>query len=900
MFRRRSVLLATPWGTLGDLALAAFAWAVLSGAALAVPFNPGDAYGSIAGLLLGDPAGTFLRNIHYWSGQLFLILTLLHLWDHLWLGTELRVRQAVWLRLTLSLGVAGFLMLSGFLLRGDADAQQALRIVTRLLDGIPWLGSLAVTFLFGRGARLDALYLQHAATATILTWLLITEHARHLWPRPSAFLATGLAACALSLGLSPGLHDGLDPVVKGPWYFLGLQEILHWTRWPVLIVPASLLLVLLLAALRRMSADASRRAKRALLWLGAAYLLLCLVGGFFRGADWRWEAIWPRGDGNLQAGWVFARTVAAPVPLPAVQGRPEGCLVCHKDVTGLGDAHRPEALGCASCHGGNPLTLQPDRAHAGLRRVPGNLADAPRSCGLAGCHGDAVSRVQRSVMTTMSGVVAVDREVLGEGPAGQGEAFAHVAELTRTPADTHLRQLCASCHLGQKKTEPGPDGGDTPGGGCIACHLAYSPAAARALADYQHGGPGTAPPRLHPAVSVDVDGAKCFLCHSRSGRISTNYEGWMELHDPPERFRGTTAHPADPQHRTLADDRVFERAVPDIHHDKGLDCVDCHSAKEVMGDGEAHARKRGQQRLVCEDCHARPGGTLPDLPAAALDPESRRILALRKWPVPARFIRTDKGDALVNGTFDAAGRPVLLRKRTGEPLPLKSQTAACTAQGHRRLACGTCHTSWAPSCASCHTGYEPGGEAHDWLADANVRGAWRESSGPYEARPPTLGLQGEARVQTFVPGMILTVDGPGGTSRFRRLYARTEPHTTRRESRSCQSCHADPEALGYGKGRLAFERTPRGGRWTFTPALPPGPDGLPQDAWIPFLGTRPGPVSTRGDVRPFTVAEQRRILDVGACLTCHEGSSAVMTRALRDYPGTLARRRSQCLVPLWP
>jgi hypothetical protein len=59
-------------------------------------------------------------------------------------------------------------------------------------------------------------------------------------------------------------------------------------------------------------------------------------------------------------------------------------------------------------------------------------------------------------------------------------------------------------------------------------------------------------------------------------------------------------------------------------------------------------------------------------------------------------------------------------------------------------------------------------------------------------------------------------------------------------------------------------------------------------------------VSTRDDVRPFTVDEQRRILRVGACLTCHVGESTVMHRALADFEGTLAARSRRCVLPVWP
>jgi hypothetical protein len=107
-------------------------------------------------------------------------------------------------------------------------------------------------------------------------------------------------------------------------------------------------------------------------------------------------------------------------------------------------------------------------------------------------------------------------------------------------------------------------------------------------------------------------------------------------------------------------------------------------------------------------------------------------------------------------------------------------------------------------------------------------------------------------------------------------------------------------ALGYGRGVLRYERTRAGGRWTFRPDAPPlAEDGLPADAWIPFLGTRSGMVSTRDDVRPFDVEEQRKILRVGACLTCHDGASPAMRGSVRNFDAVLARRSPRCLVPVW-
>ena len=356
--------------------------------------------------------------------------------------------------------------------------------------------------------------------------------------------------------------------------------------------------------------------------------------------------------------------------------------------------------------------------------------------------------------------------------------------------------------------------------------------------------------------------------------------------------------------------------MPDIHQERGLDCIDCHTSTEAMGDGVAHLRKSEQLRVVCEDCHALPGTRLPVVPSAQFDPESRRILSVRAWPGPParQYVRASAGDVLVNVVIDAAGAPKMVRKRTGERRELKPAAPVCLeGQGHLRLSCGSCHTAWAPRCPTCHTSFDASAAAYDWVDDADVKGAWKEESGPFSASLPTLGVRrvpagsGARRelIETFVPGMILTIDrnrepGRPADPVFRRLYARIEPHTTRREARSCVSCHNDPAAIGYGRGELRYDRTAAGGRWRFTPESPLLPDdGLPADAWIPFLRARGGMVSTRDDVRPFTVDEQRRILRVGACLTCHAPASRVMRDSVKDFAALLVRRSPRCVLPVW-
>jgi hypothetical protein len=587
--------------------------------------------------------------------------------------------------------------------------------------------------------------------------------------------------------------------------------------------------------------------------------------------------------------------------LPMVRGEPESCLLCHADVRGLGEWHEPKTIGCAACHLGDAFASDASGAHRGMVRVPGNLADSRRTCGQAGCHDSVVPRVEKSIMTTMAGVVATDRRVFGEEPGASPD----IRTLGTSAADTHARQLCASCHLAQEKTRWGANTEATRGGGCNACHLHYTVGAAAELATYLSETPASTArtvPRQHPSLSVNPDSGNCFGCHSRSGRIATNFEGWIEAQRP-------VSSPA----RELADGRGLARAVPDVHSERGLDCIDCHTASEVMGRGVPSHFQREQLAIRCEDCHSERVAVVN----RPLDAETEKLLRLRGIVLPPsrQIAATRAGDPLVNILVGPEDGAELIAKRTGTKHPLRAPASMCRRDaGHARLSCESCHAAWAPRCVSCHTKYNPAEQGFDHLRQAWVAGAWEETGAAATATPPTLGIRFEndgrdptpGVVEAFAPGMILDLDRRRDSAAppdvvFQRLYARIAPHTTRPEGRSCASCHIDSVALGFGEGTLRFEISGATGRWQFTPRHENSTaDGLAADAWTGFLQTRTGRVSTREDVRPFNREEQKRILSVGACLTCHDGKSVPMQKALADFAATVRQRSARCVIATWP
>jgi hypothetical protein len=881
--------------------------------ALALVFRPDAPLDSIALLTMKNPSGVLVRSVHYWSAQLFLVGALFHIADILINRKETSVTYGVWLRLTLTVPVILYAMLSGFLLRGDADSQQGLLVFRALLHLVPVVGGPLVAALAGNGATLFVLYLHHVATATFVIWLTTIEHSRRILPGKQAVAWILPPLALLSFLLVPGLGEGPFLVEKGPWYLVGLQEILHWLPIPAVAVWFALAGLAAFALLPKLPQTVRSQVKRAMLAGAVAYAVCSLVGLYFRGEGWRFDPAASRlpSGGDFRSARSYlppdAKLIKAIVPM--VGGTREGCLSCHGSMTGFSPAHDPKTIGCAACHLGDRFTLNKDVAHAGMTLTPGNLSEVGQTCATSNCHADIEFRVRGSLMNTMSGVVAVDKCVFGETSSLDGSF--QVARLAKSPADTHLRQLCASCHLGQDKKAPAAIGELTRGGGCSACHLGYGPEALVELRRRNATAATAETPLHHPDISTSVPADACFGCHSRSGRISTNYEGWHEVAPDQPRAHQLADAPADT--RVLADGRLFTREVADVHFDKGMICTDCHLASEVMGDGSAHAHEGDAVKIACTDCHSdRPP---PTATIADLDQETQKIVALRKLDLAGRrFVRAQAGGVAYPNVFlDDSGK-VVLKPANGPLLLPKPPASACRRDihGHQAMECRTCHSAWAPQCISCHTSFDQREEGWDHLAGRFVRGAWLETGGDFRADPPVLGVvrthsaSGDPaeRIATFVPGMVMTLDKTVGAAKlpleFHRLYAPASPHTIVTRARSCDSCHADSLALGFGRGSLKYEIKEQRGHWKFTPAMPRSAyDGLPVDAWIGFMEEPKNPAATRTNVRPFNLSEQRRMLLVGACLRCHSDKEPRMAAAFADFTSYRGRLSSQCILPDW-
>ncbi len=892
--------------TYGEISITLFFYVLVSGILLAIPFDATKPYASITRMMLVHPYASFIRNFHYWSAQLFLIFSLLHLYDHFHKKTEMGLKKGMAFRLSLGVLVIFLAMLTGFLLKGDADSEQARQILQTLLERIPVIGKMLAYSLLGKTGSYGLIYVNHIATLTVFLSVIIVEHSRRFWPGGLAFVFSFVLLVFLSVWFSAPLHDGLHPVVKGPWYFVGFQEVLHWLRHPEWALWGVAVLLLFIYVVNSGKGKMVFFSKRTLLYFSVLYLLLTLTGLFFRGENWQWRMPWQKGYTfevlqnfrTEKVDFTPAYSLSQAVAAPLIRGRKESCVICHRDVHGLTAAHSPATTGCAACHGGNPLAADKRQAHKQMVLIPGNLATAQRSCGTTGCHPEIVSRVKTGLMATLSGMIRVDRTVFGE--KNPVDSLVNVHHLGHTAADEHLRNLCVRCHLGNPKTEPGPVTEKSRGGGCLACHLNYSAKAVKALQILKQPEDLVPVAYAHPSIDLRVSDKHCFGCHSRSGRISTGYAGW---HETPM----IAAQMPDTIHyRLIEGTRVFKKEPEDIHHKLGMECIDCHQSREIMGDGKVYRHEEDQEDVQCADCHFT--GKPHTLKAGALDAEEATIVALRYGKLGEKvFLATRKRNRALVNTLVKNDTSWLVTKASGKRFRLKSPARVCTAPVHKNVSCSACHSAWAPSCIGCHNAYDPNEKGYDMVANKEKKGSWVEYTGDYLAQLPALGFRQTGKKKEIVPvipGMILTIDLRSYNRKshdsllFRRLFAPAAPHTTSVKGRSCKSCHNNPVALGYGQGNLHYVVDGNKGQWVFDALYEKNPhDGLPEDAWTGFLKNRTGMVSTRKNVFPFSVKEQKKILLVGTCLTCHKQKSEVMQKSLYHFDVMLKKRTRQCILP---
>ncbi|MBS1271234.1 MAG: hypothetical protein MAGBODY4_00363 [Candidatus Marinimicrobia bacterium] len=331
---------------------------------------------------------------------------------------------------------------------------------------------------------------------------------------------------------------------------------------------------------------------------------------------------------------------------PTLTGEPELCLTCHIGIEQISEPHPVESFGCITCHGGNGMTLDKERAHASLigGRNPSGLSTVRQSCGTSptgvACHtgftGDEswrnmIDRVEQSLQATEAGAIAQVRYTFGisqslhpeygtravqddsvlnpDFPHELGDIFEKIEQDSLSgnihPMEEKFVKNClaSGCHLNS-------DGIDKEyyhrSAGCASCHVLSDNDGLYKGADVTIDAAEPGHGKVHE-MTVSIPYSQCNHCHNR-GIYSLKQMKFIERDD---------LDPHKMQFMSAQERRDKDYYIPMAQYascEVTLDCIDCHTHNEIMGDGDIYPEKKAAVEVQCATCH----GTIESPPEFAV------------------------------------------------------------------------------------------------------------------------------------------------------------------------------------------------------------------------------------------------------------------------------------------
>ncbi len=298
-----------------------------------------------------------------------------------------------------------------------------------------------------------------------------------------------------------------------------------------------------------------------------------------------------------------------------------GCQSCHEMTL---DAQHD--IGCVTCHQGTDQTSDKGLAHKGLIALPAHPDNVILNC--APCHEEITTHITESLHYTLQNSVNLFREAFGAASSLESFIDTPVVSTPETDielSDDLLRRRCFRCHL--------YSGGDdypavSHGTGCSACHLDFS---SGTLSSHQFRKPAD---------------SQCLSCHY-GNYVGFDYYGRFE-HDFNAEYR--TPYTTKNEHfRPYGVE--YHELIPDIHQQRKMSCIDCHSGDELM--------LKSGPKPSCKGCH------------------QQEIL---KKSLPENVSETGNG--------------FVLSSKDGNKHPLPVMTHPAHNNQKHKFSCQACHAQW--------------------------------------------------------------------------------------------------------------------------------------------------------------------------------------------------------------
>jgi hypothetical protein len=361
-----------------------------------------------------------------------------------------------------------------------------------------------------------------------------------------------------------------------------------------------------------------------------------------------------------------------------------------------------------------------------------------------------------------------------------------------------------------------------------------------------------------------------------------------------------------------------------------MQCADCHTSIDVHGDGNIYPATVYQVEITCYDCHGTPEKYPWELPVGygtpvTLDGDrgvyksgSNEHILTSRGNIKANWLREgEKVYVLSQYTGKKHESPLLKDVKLNDKFKTQQgKVAMSTVHGHiEKMECYACHATWAPQCFGCHMQYDRRVEGTDWITTSkNVnpetgRQTVTDERGDlsFENRSfmrwesPILGINFRGKVSPLAPGcqvFYTFIDEEGNIKALNKHYttstghnsptlAPMQPHSISLAARTCEDCHTNPKAIGYGTGNSRSVEKILGDRPLFQdlsegvygdiPLAKTGKWQVPKIKDFPYaldqLVTRSGKQVQNMPLpedRPLNLGERNLVEREGLCIGCHQ------------------------------
>ncbi len=217
----------------GEITTATLLISAFSGFILAYQYEVAEPFISATAIETVIPFGAFWRSVHFWSSQAFFLFLVIHIYqctDAIKIFCKRKRGRLHWSIVSITLPLALYALFTGYVLRNDGTGQAAGRIAEHLFLNVPLAGTLLDRLFMATSSEgLNRVYAVHILF-TALCWGLGTwYHTKRVILKRDIFLYS--LAIIITMGFV--VHAPIDlpgqnlHLIKGPWFFLGVQELLR-------------------------------------------------------------------------------------------------------------------------------------------------------------------------------------------------------------------------------------------------------------------------------------------------------------------------------------------------------------------------------------------------------------------------------------------------------------------------------------------------------------------------------------------------------------------------------------------------------------------------------------------------------------------------------------------------